>query len=130
MKLTQILGEYFFGTETRKLREAERGLLNEYVTNTNALEQMINSSKLVESAEIFAGRIVPDVMSVVSVAAAIIAKEPFFLTSVGCAEVARCILLYKTWQGRYSQVHKVQERGKILRDMYAIEKEGEEWKQE
>ena len=75
-KLSQHIGEYFLGTETKKFYRNYRSFLREYVTDDKMLKGLINSSKVEETLDLIVGKGIPNLIDLIGVGYSLYTKTP------------------------------------------------------
>lgn len=84
------VGEYFFGTETKRFYSKERNWYREFISDTNLLRATLDYSRREENADIIGGKIIPNVISLGGVALSIFLRDPIYYFIPVCSEAMRC----------------------------------------
>lgn len=75
-KMLEYLGEYFLGTETRKLYREERKWYWEFATDSKDLQKLLRLSKIEEKADLVVGKLIPNIIDIGAIICSLITKSP------------------------------------------------------
>ena len=83
MGILKKLGEYFFGTETKKFYENERASLGELIKDKKDLKEGCRLSKLNQWGDLILGKYIPNLLDIGAVIYAAVTKTPPYGLAAG-----------------------------------------------
>jgi len=137
INLKKVASEYFIGTETINFHKQERGFYQEYIENKRQLSGMLLRSKFVQGLDLTLSKLLPDVISGVAIANALLTWNPSPLMGVAFGEMWRVFsrvpfITYKL--ASLCDQHQIQNQERdreFTEQIYELcdqDTKGEEWK--